>query len=400
MKKNRILYFSLLFLSFSFVYFYGGVIPYTLYHTAIILPIVSVALTFIAFTRFKYTQEISKRVIMKGEYIEYTFSIHNEDFFLYPYIKVNFKGSKTVFSKQFHSKSFSLIPFKKKTFTFKLNGKYRGEYDVGIDSFEFEDFLGLLRLSYKPMESKIVMINPRIVALDNMIMKTNYMSESNSALSYRYDDTSTISDIRKYAYGDSLKKIHWKLSAKMNELLVKNFESTSNTNPVLMLDLKSNKYSIEQNVMLEDKLIESAIAVIYYCLRNWIPINLVYYKDGFVDLEAKNTLQFDGIYQTLSKIRFDHDVNIDDILRIYVTNNMRKTDILLFTSNLSYKLYDEIYRTKICGYDVNLIYIASENLIGVCNIETDNILKDLPEIGVKTFVVDIDEDIKKVFEHL
>lgn len=399
MKRNRILYFSLLFLSFVFVYFYGGRIPYMLFHTVIVLPIVSITLTAIAFFRFKYTQDINKRSIVKGEEVEYSFSIHNEDLFLYPYIKVNFQGNETVFFKQFHAKNFSLLPFRKKTFTFKLNGKYRGEYAVGIKSFEFEDFLGLVKLTYNPMESKIVKVTPRIVNLDNLNIMTDYSSESHSAQNNRSEDTSTISDVRKYAYGDSLKKIHWKLSAKMNELLVKNFESTSNANSVLILDLKRGGNNPERNAIVEDKLIECAVAVVYYCLRNWIPVNLVYYKDGFIDMEAKNAFQFDGIYEVLSKVSFDQTIELKDILKIYVMNNMKKTDIMLFTSNLNYELYDEIYKTKLSGYDINLIYVPLESEGDLSNLETENILRDLPEIGVSAYVIDAHEEIKKVLEN-
>lgn len=399
MRKNRVLYFSLLLLSLSFVYFYGGRIPYMLFHTVIILPLVSMSLTVIAFLRFKYTQDINKRSIVKGEEVEYSFSIHNEDPFLYPYIKVNFQGNETVFFKQFHSKNFSLLPFRRKTFTFKLKGKYRGEYAVGIKSFEFEDFLGLVKLTYHPMESKIVKVTPRIVNLDNLNIMTDYSSESHSVQNSLSEDTSSISDVRKYVYGDSLKKIHWKLTAKMNELLVKNYESTSNANSVLILDLKRQGDNPEKNAVIEDKLIECAVAVVYYCLRNWIPINLVYYKDGFVDLEAKNAFQFESIYEVLSKVSFDQDIELKDILKIYVMNNMKKTDIMLFTSNLNYELYDEIFKTKLSGYDISLIYVSSDSEADWHDSETESILKDLPEIGVSAYVIDAHEEIKKVLEN-
>jgi len=104
-----------------------------LFYTVLLLPFVSIAI----FVRFKYVQDIDKRSVVKGEEINYTLSIHNEDFFLYPYIKINFFNNDTIFSNQFEPH------FKKKTFSYKLCCKYRGDFFVGVKSIEFEDYLGI-----------------------------------------------------------------------------------------------------------------------------------------------------------------------------------------------------------------------------------------------------------------
>lgn len=400
MKKNRILYASLFILSLIFVYFYGGKIPYMLFYVVILLPFISIAFTLIAYARFKFVEDIDKRIVVKNENINYKFSIYNNDLFLYPYITINFYGCDTLFSKQFQTRRFSLLPLEKKTYSFDLACKYRGDYMVGVKTIEFEDYLGIFKIGYAPEITKTITVHPQLVKLDNLYIRTNYLSESHSILNKQYEDITTISDTRKYAYGDSLKKIHWKLSAKMNELLVKNFEGTSKTNCVLILDLKKNSYIYEQNLIIEDKLIETTVAIVYYCLLNWIPINLVYHYKDFTDIEAKNTMEFKKIYDALAKVRFDQEVELKDLLSIYTRDNMKKTDLLLFTSNLDYDLYNEIYKTKALGYDVNLIYVSSEALTGVHDDAVKDILLDLPEIGVNTYKVNVDDDIKMVFEQM
>ncbi|HPD01434.1 MAG TPA: DUF58 domain-containing protein, partial [Acetivibrio sp.] len=210
-----------------------------------------------------------------------------------------------------------------------------------------------------------------------------------------------VSDIRKYVIGDSLRKIHWKLSSKMNELLVKNYESASSTMSAIILDLKKNNYTVEQNAKIEDNLIESSLAVIYYCLNNYIPINLSYYSKGFVDIEANKPLHFEGIYSTLSKIKFDHDVDVKDVLDIYTgKNSLIRTNIMLFTSNLSFDLYDKLYKAKLSEYDVNLIYIAPNVALDSDKAEIDNILKELPEMGITTYRINPEDNIKNVLETL
>ncbi|HOM01459.1 MAG TPA: DUF58 domain-containing protein [Acetivibrio sp.] len=372
-----------------------------LFYTVLLLPFISIAITSIAFIRFKYIQEIDKREVVKGEEINYTLSINNEDFFLYPYIKINFCNSDTIFVNQFDSKCFSLLPFKKKTFSYKLCCKYRGNFSVGVKSIEFEDYLGIVKFVHQPISIKNITVHPRLVKLDSLKLKTDYLSESHALSNNRLENTMTFSDIRKYIYGDSMKKIHWKLSSKMNELLVKNFEGSSQTSSAILLDIKKNSHSFEQNSVIEDMLIEASIAVIYYCLSNWIPINLVYYNNkGFNDIEAKNPLEFQEIFNILSGVKFENDMNIKDVLNIYVKNNiLKRTSILLFTSNLDYELYEEIYKTKLMGYNLSLVYAFPDCIANNVSSEVNDILNELLEIGVMVYKIKTENDIKGVLEH-
>ncbi|MDP4183441.1 MAG: DUF58 domain-containing protein, partial [Bacillota bacterium] len=240
MLKNRLLYLSIFLAAFIFVYFYGGKVPYRFFYIAIILPVISIIYTYIILLRFKYTQEIDKNFIIKGDRVKYMLSVHNEDFILYPYIKISFCGENTTFTNQFQTKNLSLLPFKDKKYSFDLECKYRGSYEVGIRSIQIDDFLGIFKLTYNNFETKYITVYPKIIYLDRFNLKTNYISETNSILNNKFEDMTTISDIRNYAYGDSLKKIHWKLTAKSNNLMVKNFQSTTETSALIFLDLHKN----------------------------------------------------------------------------------------------------------------------------------------------------------------
>jgi len=71
-------------------------------------------------------------------------------------------------------------------------------------------------------------------------------------------------------------------------------------------------------------------------------------------------------------------MDIKDVLNIYVKNSvLKKTSILLFTSNLDYGLYDEIYKTKLMGYDINLVYVCPKHVVNTASFEVNNILNEL-----------------------
>lgn len=398
MKQSRLIYLGLFIAALVFTYFYGGKIPYMLLYTILMLPVVSLVYTVVIYLRFKFGQDLDKKFVTKGDKVNFIFSINNEDFFIYPYIKVSFYGAKTIFENQFQVKNFSLKPFSGKNYAFELQCNYRGNYEIGINSIELEDFFGLFRFTYNVFEPKYVTVYPRIVYLEKFFLKTDYMSESHSILNSRDEDMSTISDVRKYAYGDSMKRIHWKLSAKAQNILVKKFESTSETNTLMLLDLQRNNYSSGENIVIEDKLIETIVAVLYYCLFKWIPVNLVYFSDKLNNIQAKNHLMFNEIFELLAKVKFNESVPVRDLIEIYTNSALKKTNIVIFTSNLDYDLYNQIYKTSNSGYDVSLIYTSPEKATGITNPEADNILKSLPEIGVNSFKINIDDNIKEILE--
>jgi uncharacterized protein (DUF58 family) len=398
MRKSRVLFICLFFLALSFTYFNGGKVPYMLLYTMLILPVISIAFTLVIYLRFKFGQDLDKRFVTKGDKVNFIFSINNEDFFPYPYLRVSFHGSNTIFENQYQIKSFSLNPFSGRNYNFELQCNYRGNYEIGIDYVEIEDVFGLLKLRYTLDEPKYITVYPKIIYLEKFRLKTDFTSEAQTILNTREEDMTTISDVRKYQYGDSLRRIHWKLTARTQELMVKKFQSTSETNTLMMLDLKSNNFSLGENIILEDKLIEAAVAVLYYCLYKWIPVELVYFSDTLYSISAKNHLMFNEIYEALAKVKFNGEIAVEDLLEIYSENALNSTNVVLFTSNLNYDLYGQIYKTACTGYNVSLVYISPEKLTGVRDEEVEDILSSLPEIGIDSYRIGIDDDIKVILE--
>ncbi|HOQ07500.1 MAG TPA: DUF58 domain-containing protein [Clostridiales bacterium] len=398
MKRARILFICLFVSALVFAYFNGGKIPYMFLYTMLLLPVFSVLYTLLVYMRFKLGQDLDKRFVTKGDKVNFLFSINNEDFLLYPYLKVSLHGSDTIFENQYHVRNFSLPPFSGRNYAFELQCNYRGNYEIGIDSVEIEDFFGLVKLRYNVGEPKYVTVYPKIIYLEKFHLRTDFMSEVHSMLNTRDEDMTTISEIRKYQYGDSMKRIHWKLTARKQELMVRKFQSTSETNTLLLLDLRKNHYSPGENIMLEDKLIEAVVAVLYYCLNKWVPVELVFFSETLHSIQAKNHLMFNEIYEMLAKVKFSDDVAVEDLLEIYTENAPKNSNIVVFTSNLGYGLYNQLCKTADSGYNVSLVYISPEKITGVRDQETEDILASLPEIGIRSYRINLDDDTKAVLE--
>lgn len=394
MRKNRITFAFLLLLSIVFLYNFGGFVSYFFFNTLAALLVLSLAYTIYVFVRIKFVQEIDKRVIIKGENVRLVVKLSNEDFILYPYIFVSFFASHSSFNGKNSSQSLSINPKSRKEFVFDMECKYRGEYEVGLSEIYIEDFLGLIKLKYKIPETKKIIVYPKIEHLSNFSIPSSNSSDSQSLESGLQDDFNNIKDIREYSNGDSFRKIHWKLTARSNKLMIKNYQSTTDANVNILLDLRKNVYPEDENIIIEDKLIEAAVAVLYYYLSKGIPINYVFFNQKLEALKASNQLEFESIYKLLSCVNFTQQVPMPDILRLHSETCSSSSDIIVFTSILDIDLYNEMYNALMSNHSVSLVYVAPN---GSDRSQSDivcDILDNLPELGIMAYSLHPDDDIK------
>jgi len=396
MRRNRITFIFLFILAIVFRYNFGGFVPSFLFNTLLSLLIFSLGHTLYVYMRFKFVQDIDKRIIIKGENVKLIVKLSNEDLIIYPYIYVSFFGSHSIFKANSYSQSLFITPFSKKEFVFDMECKYRGQYEVGISEIYIEDFLGLIKLRYKIPETKKIIVYPRIEHLNKFDVFTTNSSDSQSFSQGTAEDVNNIKDLRNYSYGDSFKKIHWKLTARSNTLMIKNYQSTSDANVNIILDLRRNSYADEINIVIEDKLIEAAVSVLHYYLFKGISVNYMYFNQKLEILKASNMIEFEAIYKTLSTIAFNQIVSLADIVKLHYESSNTSTDMIIFTSVLDVALYNEMYYAQMSNHTVCLIYISPRTLISERSDIVDEILNNLPEIGVRTYTINPDDDIKMI----
>jgi len=396
MRKSRITFIFLLILAFIFRYNFSGFIPAFFLNTLISLLIFSIGYTIYVYIRFKFVQDIDRRVITKGESVKLIIKLCNEDFMIYPYVYVSFFGSHSYFNSESYSQSLAITPFSKKEFVFDMQCRYRGEYEVGISDIYIEDFLGLIRLKYRIPETKKIIVYPKIEHLVNFDVFSANSYESQNSSQGNVEDVNSIRDIRKYQYGDSFRKIHWKLSARNNTLMVKNYQCISDANVNILIDLRRNSYNKDVTIALEDKLIEAAVAVLNYYLHKGISVNYMYFDDKIQILKASDRHEFEYIYKMLSTVKFNQNVPLADIVSLHYENSNNPNDIVILTSILDVDLYNVIYKAQMSKHSICLLYVSPKTLVKEKFDVVDDILDILPEIGVRAYTINPDDDIKLV----
>ncbi len=118
--------------------------------------------------------------------------------------------------------------------------RFRGTYRIGVKCFYVYDFFRVFRIRVEVDCFEDVYVMPRkrqgkgseAVAIADMTTQTTKSP-------YTYERLE-ISDIRDYRLGDSLKSIHWKLSSKSEELIVRDFSSGVSNRAVIFCDMAAH----------------------------------------------------------------------------------------------------------------------------------------------------------------
>lgn len=115
--------------------------------------------------------------------------------------------------------------------------RFRGTYDIGVKCFYVYDFFRLFRVRVDVENLTTVYVLPRRLTLDETAAHSISDDTARTVRSPLVVDKLEVSDIRDYRSGDSLKAIHWKLSSKSENFIVKDYNTGTSNQTVICCDL-------------------------------------------------------------------------------------------------------------------------------------------------------------------
>jgi hypothetical protein len=112
----------------------------------------------------------------------------------------------------------------------------RGAHTFGPAELESGDPLGHRRRSRRESESQELLVFPKIFALAPVAATSRMLLGEHRAASMLMGDPSRLSGVREYRTGDPLRHLHWRATARTNNLLVREFEPTARLRAAIFLD--------------------------------------------------------------------------------------------------------------------------------------------------------------------
>jgi len=392
MLRNRIIYLVLLICTIIYASFFGGNIPYVLFYATLSIPFFCFFYTFYVNVRFKIYQTIPRVRFAKKEIVPYQFVLANEDYFTFTSIKATFFDEKSHVRLDSSSTLYCLGPRSRLEFSGSVYGDYRGTYNIGVKSLEITDFLELFRVNYPIKTPLRLIISPRILTLDNLKLTTFIKDSEKTRLNRSPINEIVDIELRKYVKGDNRKLIHWKSSAKKQELLTRKMTDIEEFETLLFIDLQKADGDDYSNFISEDKIIELALAITNHFFHDEIPLRIIYENGSIKELFIQEKKDFNYFYEQCNNFNFFGNTSIQTLLENFSNAHMQNDYYILISTKLTVELFHQLFSLRKMGKEITFFYIRMQQ-----DNSTKDTIRALQEIGVTMHDIWMDEDLLESF---
>lgn len=306
MRRNRAGYISLIVILLVMLFFSGQLF---LLYMAVML-ILLAAIMALLLLRDAVSIHAGLFVNPAGQYgkeLPYTLSIGSKwGLFITRSVLVELE----IYNKMFDSVTYRTIHFElkdgKNDCVVQLMAEQCGQLSFRCRSIYIADMLNLFRFKTKPFKSVDTIVYPKHidvnVQLSDMIRGEN-ISEGNM-LNKKGNDRSEVYDIRAYKAGDDIRTIHWKLSEKTDQLIVRESSEPSHYDVVIIPDFghssgirKATLDELNTAVSLTVEIAGRFMAMgVHFCVM--IPT-----KDGLNEIEVADAEAYERMLEQAMSFR-------------------------------------------------------------------------------------------------
>ena len=355
---NRVIYAALLLAVIMFAITSGERMAYISAVVLVVLPPISFAITFVMLKMLVVKQVIPESII-KAEEGVLLVRLHNRTPLPFTGVECRFITNEYALETSDHQ-STAINPLETVTLEIPFSAIFRGKYQLGLEEILASDFMGLFRLKRKYNIPGEIIVLPHIVEFTGIPFAINIMSEASSRFDHRDEDYSIISDIRPYIPTDSIKRVHWKLTAKRSEWLVKVFQSNALNCVSVILDSLAVGARGEEKYFLEDQMVENALGLARHCLKKTIPVDFVDTRGG--KTRAIALQQFEVIYHATAQVEFEKEppLNPVAVLTNMLHDSASYVNAIIFTAKLDVALYERVVNAMDKGHFTAVVYFATK----------------------------------------
>lgn len=270
MLLTKILFIVLILICAAFYILYIWDFALVLLIVMIILPILMYVTTWITKRNISVDFAVKEKNSSKNKDFSVQLVVNNDSIFPIGKAEAHIIYYN-VFSNQ--TSAFDLYlpiqPRNSQRITFQLRSKFCGIIKIKTSYLNIYDPLRIFKFRTGKNISTEVVIMPEGHEVSGIVHYSDRVNEESDIFSeYRPgDDPSEVFDLREYNPGDKLNRIHWKLSSKKNEFIVKEYSLPIDVPCSLFLDLKCYKDN-DLTLPVFDTLIETFLSISQFLLDN------------------------------------------------------------------------------------------------------------------------------------
>lgn len=386
---------SIVILSFTFLV--GGAMPYFLFYVFLLAFTLPLIHSLIILIKLKGSIDIPGGYLFTGESIVIDYQIENKSILPIPSMEIISNLSKELTGRSPSSISIALA--KKGVFHHKEDVilKRRGYYELGDIDITITDVFGFYSFTKKLTNEISLLVYPKPINLSSFQVIISKKPGQLSVKDSIFKDQNRIITLRDYKEGDSIKSIHWKLSAKRDSLIIKEYDNPGDNNVAIFIDNNISLFESDVSRRLEDKVVDTALSLVNYCLEENINVSLeTQNNNDFIEIHGEEISDLKPFLDTLARFKGNGSFNFKSLIMDNVDSFSQGSTIIIITPNLNKEMGALGIQLK--TKNLNPIFITVKdkyNNNGFIDLKVEDFLH-LENIPV--YILDYDTSIKKVLE--
>ena len=319
-QRNFWLYLILIAFALVFTQVLLSPISGVIFLFVLFLPILSLIYLLIEVLCVKLYLNVSAQEAEKHSPVDFSLTLSNESPLPFPFVEAVITVPSDDAVRCISQKTkLSLIPFGSYVIEKTLSFAYRGAYEIGISELCLYDFFRLFRYRVKMDLFRELFVVPRRLSLPVESGGDSRQEETETVVLQNGQDNTEMSDIRTYQPGDSLRSIHWKLSGKTQDLMVRQYARNADRQTFLFVDTalrydtSDRRWLPDINEYATDGVVEGAIALTVRALREGgQTVTLVWFDQRGTDDRCA--------------FRLYNETDLDHIFRLFSTAPITPTE--------------------------------------------------------------------------
>ena len=249
------------------------------------------------------------------------------------------------------------MPNKVQSMRLPIHAAHVGVFSVGLHSCTVEDLLGLVRKKIPFQKTSFeLLVLPRTFDIEPLKLAPG--DPGSELMARATEDLSAPSDVRNYQPGDAMKKIHWKLSLRKRELMVRKFDEPILQDVLILMDCsRPPSWGHPQaEADLRDTLLETAASVLTAQLSTDHQFRLPLLGSHPVDVVKTMGLPIAMDY--LSRVDFSETDRFERVLAIESSRLRKVGCVVIISARLNIPMVDIMIRIHRAGPNIRLYLVT------------------------------------------
>ncbi|MBI2850528.1 MAG: DUF58 domain-containing protein [Chloroflexi bacterium] len=362
-------------------------------------------------SRVEYRRKLSSRRVFFGEEVQLEVEISNRKPLPLPWLQIDdeipegvtlLKGRTTpshMINRVLLSQFLSLGWYHKIKRRYPLQCQQRGFFSFGPATIRSGDLFGLFSREEEVGPVDNLIVYPKIVPLEQLGIPSSQPIGDIITRSHIFQDPLLTQGIRDYHPGDSLRRIHWKTTARLGQLQTKVFEPTTTVDMGIFLDVRTVPPPLWGVV---PELLELAIVVVASLAKHALDEGYrvgVYANQNSLAAEgcirippSQHSDQLQRILETMAQVYSTETLPIASLVVNESRNLPWGSTMVVVTAMPSEALLAALLRVKWAGRRIALVLVGSPDTsistdgLSVFQVRDDIMWRDLEtlDINVKT----------------